>query len=168
MEGMIPRGEVHLIKFTPGFISTFPIQVFAFTCAQNVKCTFFPDSTSVTDFRGGQLFPIFNELKSNSQKRMNIVIGTAIGSAGLTYEIIAVFGYLTFGSRVRSTHGLFDFPTQTCLPGEREYHRNVSLDLALHRHRTACCRDTRHVLLPAASPPVQELPRQGFPFRFAE
>ena len=41
---------------------------------------------------------------------MNIVIGTAIGSAGLTYEIIAVFGYLTFGSRVRSTHTLFDFP----------------------------------------------------------
>ena len=31
---------------------------------------------------------------------MNIVIGTAIGSATLTYEIIAVFGYLTFGSLV--------------------------------------------------------------------
>jgi hypothetical protein len=68
------------------------------------KVHFFPDSTSVTDVRDGQLFPIFNELKSNSQKRMNIVIGTAIGSAGLTYEIIAVFGYLTFGSRVRSAH----------------------------------------------------------------
>lgn len=31
---------------------------------------------------------------------MNIVIGTSIGSATLTYEIIAVFGYLTFGSTV--------------------------------------------------------------------
>lgn len=31
---------------------------------------------------------------------MNLVIGTAIGSATLTYEIIAVFGYLTFGSKV--------------------------------------------------------------------
>jgi amino acid permease len=31
---------------------------------------------------------------------MNIVIGTAIGSTTLTYEIIAVFGYLTFGSHV--------------------------------------------------------------------
>ncbi|KAF8479578.1 vacuolar amino acid transporter 5 [Russula ochroleuca] len=81
IEGMTPPGEVHLIKFTPSFLSTFPIQVFAFTCAQN-------------------LFPIYNELKSNSQKRMNIVIGTAIGSTTLTYEIIAVFGYLTFGSHV--------------------------------------------------------------------
>ena len=62
------------------------------------------DSTPVTDFKDGQLFPIFNELKSNSQKRMNITIGTAIGSATLTYEIIAVFGYLTFGSHVRSAY----------------------------------------------------------------
>ena len=65
---------------------------------------FFYGSTLVTDFRDGQLFPIFNELKSNSQKRMNIVIGTAIGSTTLTYEVIAVFGYLTFGSHVRFTY----------------------------------------------------------------
>jgi len=31
---------------------------------------------------------------------MNIVIGTAIGSATLTYEVIAIFGYITFGSHV--------------------------------------------------------------------
>lgn len=47
-----------------------------------------------------QLFPIFNEISSNTQKRMNIVIGTSIGSAAMIYEIIAVFGYLTFGSKV--------------------------------------------------------------------
>jgi amino acid permease len=47
-----------------------------------------------------QLFPIFNELRDNSQARMNRVIGGAIGSATLTYEVIAVFGYLTFGSTV--------------------------------------------------------------------
>jgi len=81
LKGMIPPGEIHLIKITPSFVSTFPIQVFAFTCAQN-------------------LFPIFNEVNNNSQKRMNIVIGTAIGSATLTYEVIAVFGYITFGSHV--------------------------------------------------------------------
>ncbi|KAF7308221.1 Aa-trans domain-containing protein [Mycena chlorophos] len=81
LEGMPERGEVHLIHFTPNFVSTFPVQVFAFTCAQN-------------------LFPIFNELKDNSQKRMNKVIGGAIGSATLTYEVIAIFGYLTFGSTV--------------------------------------------------------------------
>ena len=32
---------------------------------------------------------------------MNIVIGTSIGSAIGIYEIIGVFGYLTFGSKVR-------------------------------------------------------------------
>ncbi|KAL5537142.1 hypothetical protein ACEPAF_965 [Sanghuangporus sanghuang] len=79
--GIPSRGEIHLIRFTPSFISTFPVQVFAFTCAQN-------------------LFPLYNELKTNNQKRMNIVIGSAIGSAAITYEIIAVFGYLTFGSNV--------------------------------------------------------------------
>jgi amino acid permease len=31
---------------------------------------------------------------------MDLVIGSSIGSATLTYEVIAVFGYLTFGSKV--------------------------------------------------------------------
>ena len=39
---------------------------------------------------------------------MNIVIGTAIGSATLTYEVIAVFGYITFGSHVCVVLILFD------------------------------------------------------------
>ncbi|KAH7890796.1 vacuolar amino acid transporter 5 [Phlebopus sp. FC_14] len=81
LEGAPPRGEVSLVHFTPAFITTFPVQVFAFTCAQNI-------------------FPIFNELRTNSQKRVNLVIGTSIGGAILTYEVIAVFGYLTFGSNV--------------------------------------------------------------------
>lgn len=79
--GIEPRGEVHLIHFTPSFIANFPVQVFAYTCAQN-------------------LFPIYNELKSNTQERMNIVIGSSIGGACIIYEIVAVLGYLTFGSKV--------------------------------------------------------------------
>ncbi|EPT01128.1 hypothetical protein FOMPIDRAFT_1049107 [Fomitopsis schrenkii] len=81
LEGTQAPGEIHLIHFTPNFVSTFPVQVFAFTCAQNI-------------------FPIFNEITSNTQARMNLVIGTSIGSAALIYEIIAIFGYLTFGSKV--------------------------------------------------------------------
>jgi len=81
LEGTQAPGEIHLIHFTPNFVSTFPVQVFAYTCAQNI-------------------FPIFNEVSSNTQTRMNIVIGTSIGSAALIYEIIAIFGYLTFGSKV--------------------------------------------------------------------
>jgi amino acid permease len=33
---MPPAGDVHLVHLTPSFVSTFPVQVFAFTCAQNV------------------------------------------------------------------------------------------------------------------------------------
>lgn len=74
-------GEIHLIHFTPGFITTFPVQVFAFTCAQNI-------------------FPIYNELRSNTPERLTIVVGTSIGIATITYEIVSIFGYLTFGSKV--------------------------------------------------------------------
>jgi len=31
---------------------------------------------------------------------MNIIIGGSIGSAIITYEIVAIFGYLTFGDKV--------------------------------------------------------------------
>ncbi|EIN09560.1 hypothetical protein PUNSTDRAFT_101436 [Punctularia strigosozonata HHB-11173 SS5] len=80
-DDMPPRGEVHLVHFTPDFLSTFPVQVFAFTCAQN-------------------LFPLFNEVTENTQNRMNTIIGTSIGSATGVYLVIAILGYLTFGSTV--------------------------------------------------------------------
>lgn len=41
-KGSSPPGEVHLIRFTGTFLSTFPVQVFAFTCAQNVSSSFGP------------------------------------------------------------------------------------------------------------------------------
>jgi len=81
LEGAPEPWEIRLIHFTPAFLSTFPVQVFAFTCAQN-------------------LFPIYNELVNNTQRRMNVVIVASIGSAVGIYEIIGVFGYLTFGSKV--------------------------------------------------------------------
>ena len=36
-KGLEPPGDISLIHFTPNFVSTFPVQVFAFTCAQNVR-----------------------------------------------------------------------------------------------------------------------------------
>ncbi|TFL05364.1 vacuolar amino acid transporter 5 [Pterulicium gracile] len=81
LKGQTPPGEIHYVHFSSSFVSTFPVQVFAFTCAQN-------------------LFPIYNELASNTQQRMNLIIASSIGGAALTYEVIAVFGYLTFGSKV--------------------------------------------------------------------
>lgn len=81
LEGAPEPGDIHLVHITPAFLSSFPVQVFAFTCAQNV-------------------FPIYNELANNTQGRMNIVIGASIGFSLGIYEIIGLFGYLTFGSKV--------------------------------------------------------------------
>ncbi|WVF66405.1 hypothetical protein IAT40_001145 [Kwoniella sp. CBS 6097] len=77
------RGEVELARFGKNTLSSFPVQVFAYTCAQN-------------------LFPIFNELQNRTQKRLNIVIGASMGSACVVYEILGIIGYLTFGSKVGS------------------------------------------------------------------
>ena len=44
VEGTPAPGEIHLIKFTPSFVSSFPVQVFAYTCAQNVNPLFHHNS----------------------------------------------------------------------------------------------------------------------------
>jgi len=75
------KGEIHLITFDSHLISIFPVFVFAFTCAQNV-------------------FPVFNELKRNTEARVNRVIGSSVGTAGLVYMVVGGFGYATFGSAV--------------------------------------------------------------------
>ncbi|KAK4684951.1 hypothetical protein P7C73_g5205, partial [Tremellales sp. Uapishka_1] len=77
------KGNVVWARFGHNTLSSFPVQVFAYTCAQN-------------------LFPIFNELKDRSQKRMNIVMASSIGSAAAVYEVLGIIGYLTFGDKVGS------------------------------------------------------------------
>lgn len=37
LKGQTPPGEIHYVHFSSSFVSTFPVQVFAFTCAQNVS-----------------------------------------------------------------------------------------------------------------------------------
>nr|XP_018266396.1 vacuolar amino acid transporter 5 [Kwoniella dejecticola CBS 10117]OBR88554.1 vacuolar amino acid transporter 5 [Kwoniella dejecticola CBS 10117] len=77
------HGEIVLGRFGKNTLSSFPVQVFAYTCSQN-------------------LFPIYNELKNKNQKKMNTVIVASMGSAAAVYEVIGVIGYLTFGSKVGS------------------------------------------------------------------
>ncbi|GAA6019624.1 hypothetical protein JCM10207_006946 [Rhodosporidiobolus poonsookiae] len=80
-EELPPSGEMDLFRFGPSFIQSLPVQIFAFTCAQNI-------------------FAVFNELKGNSQERLNLVIGTSIGSAAAIYELLGILGYMTFGAAV--------------------------------------------------------------------
>ncbi|WWC67093.1 uncharacterized protein I206_101000 [Kwoniella pini CBS 10737] len=84
LKGISPtHGEIVLGRFGSNTLSSFPVQVFAYTCSQN-------------------LFPIYNELKNKNQKKMNTVIVASMGSAAVVYEVIGIIGYLTFGSKVGS------------------------------------------------------------------
>jgi len=158
MEGAPEPGEIHLIHFTSTFVSTFPVQVFAFTCAQNVSSGLY--SVGAFIHTVVKLFPIYNELNNNTQRRMNIVIGTSLGSAIGIYEIIGVFGYLTFGSkvcpkvlksRVYSSHyGRLEpmllrctHPLQSSLPSDNWPLQYLSYSRTLYRFIRAATASTR-------------------------
>ncbi len=48
-----------------------------------------------------QMFSIMNEIKDNSPGSIVTVIGSSIGSAASVYILVAITGYLTFGSDVK-------------------------------------------------------------------
>ncbi|KAI9311425.1 transmembrane amino acid transporter protein-domain-containing protein [Dichotomocladium elegans] len=72
-----PSPAIELISFSTVIFRRMPVFVFAFTCHQNI-------------------FFVYNELKDNSQKRVNDVIRYSITSAGVVYEAIGILGYLTY------------------------------------------------------------------------
>lgn len=45
---------------------------------------------------------MYNELRDNTQQRLNKSIGISIGSAAVVYEILGILGYMTFGAAVGS------------------------------------------------------------------
>lgn len=87
------RGEIAPFTDFPSTMSKVPIFVFAFTCQQNI-------------------FPIVNEMELLSQRRLDIVISIAIGTALVLFYIVAVEGYITFGSFVRGDI-LLNYPENT-------------------------------------------------------
>ncbi|KAH8918708.1 hypothetical protein BT69DRAFT_1337948 [Atractiella rhizophila] len=81
--GIPPPQGIELVRLTPDFFRSLPVYVFAYTCSQNI-------------------FSVHNELFDNTQRRMNIVIGTSLGSATIIYLLIGILGYLTFGADIGS------------------------------------------------------------------
>lgn len=166
-KGSAEPGEWHLVRFTPSFISTFPVQVFAFTCAQNVRVPVrLPVFYCLIRTPPSQLFPIYNELYSNTQERMNIVIGAALGGSTLTYEIISIFGYITFGSKVcpctiDSVLRCRPHTSRRFALGRAKHHCYVPIDNPFHCSWPIrnCC--ARPLLLSASSPPLPKLPGQS-------
>lgn len=47
-----------------------------------------------------QMFSILNEMKDNSPLQTTSVVTASIGSAGSTYVLVAVTGYLSFGDNI--------------------------------------------------------------------
>lgn len=77
----VDSDKIHLINPQWTFLKKLPVFVFAFTCHQNI-------------------FAVQNELRYNSQTRLNAVSFGSIGISCLTYWIVAVMGYLAFGDDV--------------------------------------------------------------------
>ncbi|KAK3695752.1 transmembrane amino acid transporter protein-domain-containing protein [Podospora appendiculata] len=78
-----PRTDIRLITWEGpvAALSSLPVIIFAYTCHQN-------------------MFSILNEIKDNSPGSIVGVIGSSIGSAASVYILVAITGYLTFGSDV--------------------------------------------------------------------
>lgn len=62
------KGSIEFIRLDYHLIAIFPVFVFAYTCAQNV-------------------FPVYNELKDNSEKEVNKVILRSISGGGTIYLV---------------------------------------------------------------------------------
>lgn len=86
----IPVENVQIHWFGPvsakSTLASFPIFVFAYTCHQN-------------------MFAIINELKPNEKhgsqtRQSNVIIRNAISTACISYLIVGISGYLTFGDYV--------------------------------------------------------------------
>ncbi|EEH33086.2 vacuolar amino acid transporter 6 [Paracoccidioides lutzii Pb01] len=80
---MHERGAINYFKWQSGVsaLSAFPVMVFAYTCHQN-------------------MFSILNEISNSSHFGTTVVIFVSIGSAAMTYVLIAITGYLSFGNNV--------------------------------------------------------------------
>lgn len=78
------KGDIRFITWEGpvAALSSLPVVIFAYTCHQN-------------------MFSILNEIKDNSPASVVTVIGSSIGSAASVYILVAITGYLTFGSDVK-------------------------------------------------------------------
>ncbi|KAL2022949.1 hypothetical protein VTK56DRAFT_4164 [Thermocarpiscus australiensis] len=78
------KGDIRVITWEGpvAALSSLPVIIFAYTCHQN-------------------MFSILNEIKDNSPASIVGVISASIGSAASVYILVAITGYLTFGSDVK-------------------------------------------------------------------
>ena len=76
-----PPGSVKLFDVKLSFLKNLPVFVFAFTCHQNI-------------------FSVFNELKRNTQSRIDTVSYSVIFISTVIYCVFGSVGYMMFGEKV--------------------------------------------------------------------
>jgi amino acid permease len=114
-----------LVVANSGTLQVLSVFVFGYTCHQNA-------------------FPIVNELKNNSQKRINYVIFLSLGTALVVYTIVAVSGYYTFGGLV-SGDVTDNYPHNLLMAGSRVFIAlMVAMSFPLQCHP---CRNSINYLL---------------------
>ena len=96
------RGEVSWVKWQGPIqaLSTFPVVVFAYTCHQNVGYNIHPFKVSEEILIWIQMFSILNEIENNSHRSTTSVISVTIGTSVFVYILVAMTGYLSYGSNV--------------------------------------------------------------------
>ncbi|KAH8550289.1 transmembrane amino acid transporter protein-domain-containing protein [Umbelopsis sp. PMI_123] len=129
-----PSEEIELVHFSTKFFTSLPVFVFAFTCHQNI-------------------FSVYNEQKDNSQKKINTVIASSIGTAIFLYEGIAIMGYLSFGKAVMGNI-ILEYPASLFVTGGRV----AIVILVLLSYPLQChpCRNSLDKVLSFNSAPVDE------------
>ncbi|EPX71565.1 vacuolar amino acid efflux transporter Avt8 [Schizosaccharomyces octosporus yFS286] len=81
IKGDMERGEIRYFRpeSLSGYLSVLPVFVFGFTCHQNA-------------------FSVINEVKTPSHGFINFTLFSAVFSSMILYLIVAITGYLSFGS----------------------------------------------------------------------
>ena len=86
-------GDKPMFSVTSDTFRVLSIFIFAFSCQTNI-------------------FPVVNELRNPTQARFDAISTSAIFSAGSIYVVVAIAGFLTYGSEVESNI-LVSYPKQT-------------------------------------------------------
>jgi hypothetical protein len=141
------------------------------------KCKAIRDDSDGHTLTTVQMFSILNEIKDASPvrfvatwthqtpcvsltRRASIVgvVGSSIGSASSVYVLVAITGYLTFGNDVNGNIVSMCRFRHTRLP-EAHILTMARCAVPCHSDWTTGHRHPRHVLDPAASPPVPSIHR---------
>lgn len=96
------RGDIYWLQWQ-GLIPTlgsFPVIVFAYTCHQNVCCCGLALHLTAPHANQRQMFSILNEIRDNSPFRTTGVVLASNGMSASIYVLVAVTGYLSFGSNI--------------------------------------------------------------------